>query len=105
MKKILKVAAVALVVLLAVLIVRMFLLPSRQVHAEPVTDLAVDANAAAGRLAGALRFPTISREGTGPIDPAPFLALHQYLAESFARAQAALTREVVAGYSLLYTWK
>jgi len=114
MKKILKISALALLLLLAVLIVRAFLLPSRQLHAgakpdvqnvQNVQNVQVDANAAAARLAGALRFQTISREGTGPVDPAAFLALHRYLEESFPRAHAALTREVVAGYSLLYTWR
>src|SRR4051794_27998506 len=106
MKKILKLLAVALVVLLAVLTARALLLPSRQIRAgtAPASDISVDANAAAGRLAGALRFQTVSIEGRGPVDPEAFLALHRYLAESFPRTHAALTREVVAGYSLLYTW-
>jgi carboxypeptidase PM20D1 len=107
MKKILKLAAVALLLLLAVLVIRALMVRSRQVQAAPVTDVAVDAgfaNGAAARLAGALRFETVSRVDTGPIDPAAFLALHRYLAESFPRAHAALTREVVARYSLLYTW-
>jgi carboxypeptidase PM20D1 len=105
MKKILKVLAVALLVLLAVLIARAFLLPSRQIQAQAVPpDVQVDAQAAASRLAGALRFQTISREGAGPVDPAAFVGLHQYLEQTFPRTHAALTREVVAGYSLLYTW-
>lgn len=108
MKKILKISALVLLVLLAVLVARAFLLPSRQVRAgaAPGTnlDIQVDANAAAARLAGSLRFQTISREGAGPVDPGQFLALHRYLEQSFPRAHAALTREVVAGYSLLYTW-
>jgi len=107
MKKILKIAALALLLLLAVLIVRAFLLPSRQVRASasaPALNVQVDPNAAAARLAGALRFQTISREGAGPVDPEAFLALHRYLEQSFPRVHATLTREVVAGYSLLYTW-
>ena len=109
MRKILKISALALLLLLAVLIVRAFLLPSRQVPASPASsapagNIEVDANAAAARLAGALRFQTISREGSGPVDPEAFLALHRYLEQSLPRAHAALTREVVAGYSLLYTW-
>jgi carboxypeptidase PM20D1 len=109
MKKILKIAALALLLLLAllaILIARAFLLPSRQVRVQGTPPAeAVDANAAAAaRLAGALRFQTISREGTGPVDPTAFLALHSYLEQSFPRAHAALTREVVASYSLLYTW-
>jgi carboxypeptidase PM20D1 len=105
MKRLLKLAALALLILLAVLVFRALLVRSRQVTAPPVAKMTLDETAAAARLAGALRFETISREGTGPLDPAPFLALHRYLADNFPRVQTALTREVVAGYSLLYTWK
>src|SRR5262249_27546104 len=105
MKKLLKLAALALVVLAAALVLRTLLVRSRQITAPPAAKIKVDATAAATRLAGALRFETISREGTGPVDPAPFLALHHYLEESFPRVHATLGREVVAGYSLLYTWK
>jgi len=105
MKKILKLAAAALLLLLAVLVIRALTVRSRQIQAAATPpDIEVDANAAAARLAAALRFQTVSQEGTGPIDPAAFLALHRHLQESFPRAHAALTREVVAGYSLLYTW-
>jgi len=106
LKKIVKLAAGALLLLLAVLIARALLLSSLQVRADaaPGGEAPVDANAAAARLAGALRFQTISEEGTGPVYAEPFLKLHQYLQDSFPRAHAALTREVVAGYSLLYTW-
>jgi carboxypeptidase PM20D1 len=107
MKKILKISALALLLLLAVLVVRAFLLPSRQMRAAaaaPAVNVQVDPNAAAARLAGALRFQTISREGAGPVAPEAFLALHRYLEQSFPRVHATLTREVVASYSLLYTW-
>jgi len=103
MKRIFQLAVAALVLLVAVLVARALLLSSRQVRAEAVPGDAIDANAAA-RLVGALRFQTISEEGTGPVDAEPFLKLHQYLQDSFPHAHAALTREVVAGYSLLYTW-
>ena len=108
MKKIVKLAATVLLLLLAILVARALLLSSRQVHAAVVPRDAIDAidaNAAAARLAGALRFQTISEEGTGPVYAEPFLKLHQYLQDSFPQAHAALTREVVAGYSLLYTWQ
>jgi carboxypeptidase PM20D1 len=105
MKKILAVLGLVLFMLFAVLLLRMILLKSRQVSAEPVTDLQIDARAAAGRLAGALRFPTVSHEGGENVEAAAFQGLHQYLQQSFPRVHAALSREVVGGYSLLYTWK
>ena len=95
----------ALVLLIVVLLLRMILVKSYQVQAPPVTDLTVDARAAAGRLAGALRFPTISHEGGANVEAAAFQGLHQYLQQTFPSVHATLTREVVNGYSLLYTWK
>lgn len=104
MKKTLAVLGIAVLVLVAVLLVRASTLESRQVKAEPVTDLAVDANAAAQRLAGAVRFPTISHEGGRNVEARAFLDLHRYLEASFPRVHQALRREIVADYSLLYTW-
>jgi carboxypeptidase PM20D1 len=74
--------------------------PARAAAAPPPPP--IDA-AAIERLAGAVRFPTISYEG-GRYDAEAFDALAAYLAESFPRAHAGLTRETVAGHSLLYRW-
>ncbi len=108
MKKILSLLAILVLVLVAVLLARAATVESRQVKAEPVTDLAVDARAVSERLAGAVRFPTISHEGGHEggrnVDARAFLGLHQYLQTSFPRVHQALKRETIAGYSLLYTW-
>ncbi|HYN20921.1 MAG TPA: M20 family peptidase [Thermoanaerobaculia bacterium] len=104
MKKILALLGIAILVLAAVAVVRASTLESRQVTAAPVTDLSIDTNGAALRLAGAIRFRTISHEQGKNVDSAAFLGLHQYLQTSFPRVHQALAREVVANYSLLYTW-
>ncbi|HEX4496416.1 MAG TPA: M20 family peptidase [Thermoanaerobaculia bacterium] len=106
MKKILAAAlGLVLFVLVSVLLIRMILIKSHQVQAPPVTDLAVDARAAAEHLAGAVRFPTVSHENGANVEAAAFDGLHQYLQRTFPRVHAALSREVVGGYSLLYTWR
>src|SRR3978361_1658610 len=90
------VLASLLVLVLAVCLLRMILLKTHQVQrVEPVTDLRIDARAAAERLGGALRFPPISPEH----------GAHGDAAETFPKVHAALRRETVGGYSLLYTWK
>lgn len=64
---------------------------------------AFDLDAAAERLAGAIRILTVSRAG----EPAPAEALrslHDHIEASFPRVHAALKREVVNGLSLLYEW-
>jgi carboxypeptidase PM20D1 len=95
----------ALALLVIVLLVRTVSLRSSQAKARRVTDLQVDSAAAAEKLAGALRFRTVSLPGGLPAEPAEMLGLHRYLEQSFPRVHAALSREVVADYSLIYTWQ
>lgn len=56
------------------------------------------------RLAGALRFPTISHEDAEAFDAEPFRGLHAYLETVFPKVHAELRRETVGTHSLLYTW-
>ena len=71
---------------------------------EPVAEVAISAGAAE-RLAGSLRFPTISAEDPSAFDGEAFDALHDYLKASFPRVHAELDREIVQSHSLLYTWR
>jgi carboxypeptidase PM20D1 len=67
--------------------------------------VAVDSVGAIARLAGAVKFQTVSfEEGTQPPDSAAFRALHEHLRVSFPLVHQRLTREIVAGLSLLYSW-
>ncbi|HUP90858.1 MAG TPA: M20 family peptidase [Solimonas sp.] len=66
--------------------------------------LPLDEAAAAERLAGAVRIPTVSSAEREHNDPSQVLALHEYLRTQFPRVHAAFKREVVNGQSLLYTW-
>src|SRR5262245_48962765 len=59
--------------------------------------------AAAERLAGAVRIRTLAEE-PGAIDGAAFAALHAYLRGAFPRVHAQLSLETVATHSLLYAW-
>lgn len=104
-KRILLVLALAVAVLASVLVVNTLRFTSRQIAVEPVQPLGVDEGAAAGRLAGALRFQTVSSEEAGRVRGEEFEGLHRYLEENFPKAHAALTRESVGDYSLLYTWR
>lgn len=104
MKRPIAAAAACLVILAAVLMGRAWRMPSRQVRVSPAAPIALDADAAAERLAGALRLATVSTQDAARFDGAPFRALHAYLAERFPRVHQALQREVVNDYSLLYTW-
>ena len=97
------VLALALV-LATVLAARMVVFRSRQPRVQPpAAMLDVDELAAAQRLATAVRFPTVSREG-GATDPRPFTDLNAWLEASFPRTFAALGRERVERGQLL-TWR
>jgi carboxypeptidase PM20D1 len=105
MKRALAVLLLLVVALAALLAVGASRLRSRQVAAERVELAAVDADAAAARLAEAVRFQTISHfEGKGD-DRDTFLRFHDFLARAFPAAHAAASRERVADLTLLYTWK
>lgn len=74
---------------------------------EPVT-IEIDVDAAAERLAGGVRFPTISNEDRDDFDVEAFEAFHDYLAETYPNVHRTLTRELLGDprpYSLLYTWE
>ena len=57
----------------------------------------------AQHLAGAIRFPTISMQDSGPA-LAPMRAFHAYLAQTFPRTYATLEHEIVPPANLLFRW-
>ncbi|HWP35921.1 MAG TPA: M20 family peptidase [Gemmatimonadales bacterium] len=103
MKRVLAVFGVLLLSLITVLCVNTLRFRSRQVASEPVS-ISVDVQGAAGRLAGALKFRTVSFQDSAAFDGAEFERLHAYLQATFPRVHQALTRETVNGYSVLYRW-
>jgi len=103
------VSALVLILALAALastaMVRAIAWPSKQLAVEPIERFAVDGEAAARRLSGAIRYATISDVDPAKVDPAAFDALHRHLEASFPAVRAQLLRETVNGASLLYTWR
>ncbi len=95
------------VAILSTMAVRTVLLqaPAAAISAGTPTALAIDSQGAAERLAGAVRFPTVSLTSGGPIDTAAFRGLHAHLQTSFPRLHETLTRDTVSSLSLLYTWQ
>ncbi|HWI81243.1 M20 family peptidase [Ramlibacter sp.] len=77
---------------------------SRQLQVPPAPSIAVDEAAAADRLAGAIRFRTVSSLEQPQLNADQFRGLHAYLQQRYPRVHATLKREVVGELGLLYTW-
>ena len=77
---------------------------SRQLDVPAAPPLVVDEKGVAERLSGAIRFQTIASRDDADASAAEFRKLHDYLQQRYPKVHAALKREVVGGYSLLYTW-
>ncbi len=106
MKKIMALAVLLSVVVLATsLVVRTLAFSSMQGAPQDPVEVAVDERVAGEKLAGAVRFQTISHQDPGRIDSAAFRDLHAYLEQQFAHVHNILARETVADLSLLYTWQ
>lgn len=93
-----------LVALAAAVAVNTWRHPSRQVAVPPAPALQVDVQAAAQRLAGAIRIRTVSALDDPAANAGEFEKLHAYLAQQFPRVHATLKREAVGQQALLYTW-
>ncbi len=64
----------------------------------------LDVNKAAADLAQAVRFQTVSHQDRREDQPAEWDKLHAWLQTTYPAAHKAMTRQVVAGHTLIYTW-
>ena len=62
---------------------------------------------AAQHLSEAIQFKTVTFKGGDPAPDAagPWLELHDWLATTYPRVHAELTKRIVADYSLLFEWQ
>jgi carboxypeptidase PM20D1 len=95
----------ALATLAAVVVVRAWRFrPEPRTAAEPPA-VEVDPATVAEHLAAAIRFRTVSRGDGAAVEAEAFDGLRAWLEATYPAAHRALVREVVAGHSLLYTWR
>src|SRR5205823_6316947 len=104
MKKTLGALLVVVVILAVIVLERTFTFRSRQTQAAPVAVEPLDTAALAQRLAGALRFKTISYQDSSQFDAREFDGFQRYLRTTFPKLHAALKLGKVNGYGLLYEW-
>ncbi len=72
--------------------------------APPAADIAIDIKAAAGRLAAAIRFKTVSKPPGVPVEPKSFADFRAFLETSYPETHRTLKREIVGTHSLVYRW-
>jgi carboxypeptidase PM20D1 len=104
-RNILLLAVAAIVVVAGVLAFNVVTRGSRQLQVAAVPRAAVDQAGAATRLSEAIRFRTISSFENPDQDTEALRGLQAHILKSFPAFHAAAKREVIAGYSLLYTWE
>ncbi|MCA1803519.1 MAG: M20 family peptidase [Rhodothermaceae bacterium] len=104
MKKVLFVILILILVLSGIVLVNTLTFTSRQldVAEQPMPDY--DYEEAAYRLGEAVRIPTISTEDTTLRDVAAFEAFIRFAERTYPLVHRQLEREIVNGYSLLFTW-
>lgn len=102
LKRILIAFGLALLTLVAVVAANTLRARPEPLADRPAPPPPVDP-AAVTRLAAALRIPTVSSDA-GPPPADTLAAFHRFLATSYPRVHARLSRETIAGGSLLFTW-
>ena len=95
----------AIAILAGVLAFNVFSHGSRQLQLAAVPRAAVDAQAAASRLSEAIRFRTVSSFEKPDQHADALRGMQAHIETSFPAFHAAAKREIVAKYSLLYTWE
>jgi carboxypeptidase PM20D1 len=103
-KRLLGLLAIALALVLAAALLRAARLDSRQIRVAPAATIELDEAALGERLAGGIRFETVTRQDPALLPIAELQAFQAHLERSYPRMHAALTRERVLEHSLLYTW-
>ncbi|MDB5915619.1 MAG: peptidase [Ramlibacter sp.] len=78
---------------------------SRQLHVAAAPPLTMDTAGVADKLAGAIRFRTVSSADDPKLNADEFRKLHAFLEQRFPLVHARLKREFVGDLSLLFTWQ
>jgi len=79
--------------------------PSYERPTPLATAVPIDGAAAAQRLSQAIGFQTVSNQDETQNRWEQWDGLHAWLATTYPKTAATLTRETVAGHTLIYTWK
>jgi carboxypeptidase PM20D1 len=104
-RNILALLVAAVLILAGVLLFNVVTHGSRQIQVAAVPRVPVDGQGAAARLGEAIRFQTISNFLNPDSNADALRGLQAHLGGSFPAFHAVAKREIVASYSVLYTWE
>jgi carboxypeptidase PM20D1 len=104
-RNVLLLVVAAIAILAGILLFNVVTHGSRQIQVTAVPRAAVDQQGAAARLGEAIRFQTISDFLNPDADADALRGLQAHIANSFPAFHAVAKREMVASYSVLYTWE
>ncbi len=103
-RRIASAAVILATVCLAIVLIRTAAFRSVQAPVEAIPSLAID-DSAIERLSAAVQIPTVSVAESPGADFSNFVRFRECLAASFPRVHRQLTRDVISGHSLLFTWQ
>jgi carboxypeptidase PM20D1 len=92
-------------ILLGVIAVRTLSFTSHQLNTPPAKETRLDRDAMLQRLSEAIRYRTITNQVTTDSGSREFQRFHTFLTKSFPRVHKLLSKEIIGGHSLLYSWK
>jgi carboxypeptidase PM20D1 len=106
LKKFFKYVGIIILLLVIFILTRTFLFTSKQTNAELLkTVVPIDDNVST-RLSEAIKFQTVSQDEEGKFEDSSALRqFENFLRTSFPLTDSLLQKEVINGFSLLYTWK
>jgi carboxypeptidase PM20D1 len=104
MKKLLLFVALALVVLVAVVLIRTMAHTPQALDPVTTVDITLDDELIAAHLSEAITFATVSPQRPEDFNAAAFEDFIDWVVETYPAVQAALEMERVGDYTLLYRW-
>jgi len=103
-KKLLIVLLLIVFLLAAIILIRTFSFSSRQMQLAATPAPAVS-ESALDHFLNSISFKTISYGDSARLDSTQFIGFRNYLSDTYPLTHAQLKREIVKGYSLLFTWE
>jgi len=90
---------------IAFLLFRTLRFRDRSTAMEPIPAISIHENQIAHHLSEAVRIRSVSKVDAADVDQQPFIAMRDWIKETFPLLSSKLERTVINEYSLLFKWK